>query len=148
MYEREIKMDNDLISRTEVLKYLEEIKCDNSIPKNYGTILDIMRFMRSLPTVDNDCEVDSKWISVSERFPNKKEQIKNEGDFLCFTSYGHIQVFSYSDNLYLLDKYDFNYMKADKNKKGFYDYDSEFGYSRKEILAWQPLPPRYEPKED
>lgn len=33
-----------------VLKFIEDIKCDNNIPKNYGTILDIMRFIRNQPT--------------------------------------------------------------------------------------------------
>ena len=39
------------ISRTEVLKLIEDIKCDDSIPKNYGTLLDIMREIRNMPTL-------------------------------------------------------------------------------------------------
>lgn len=47
-------MDNDLISRDKVLKFIEDIKCDSSIPKNYGTLLDIMRYIRKLPTIDGN----------------------------------------------------------------------------------------------
>jgi len=39
------------ISRTEVLRLIEDIKCDDSIPKNYGTLLDIMREIRNMPTL-------------------------------------------------------------------------------------------------
>lgn len=43
-------MSDDLISRQAVLKYLYEIKDDSCIPKNYGTILDIIRNVRNIPT--------------------------------------------------------------------------------------------------
>lgn len=52
----------DLIRKEDVLKLIEDIKCDNSIPKNYGTLLDIMRAIRKIPS-------HNKWISVSEQFP-------------------------------------------------------------------------------
>jgi hypothetical protein len=42
-------MQNDLISRTEVLKLIEDIKCDDNVPKNYGTLLDLIRMIRNLP---------------------------------------------------------------------------------------------------
>lgn len=42
-------MDNDLIRRSDVLKLIEDIKCNSDIPKNYGTLLDIMRLIRRLP---------------------------------------------------------------------------------------------------
>lgn len=42
-------MSDDLISREEVLKLLYEIKDNNSIPKNYGTILDIINGIRKMP---------------------------------------------------------------------------------------------------
>ena len=43
-------MSDDLISRQAVLKLLYEIKGDSCIPKNYGTILDIIRNARNIPT--------------------------------------------------------------------------------------------------
>lgn len=43
-------MQGDLISRQDVLKLIEDIKCNDDIPKNYGTLLDIMRQVRNLQT--------------------------------------------------------------------------------------------------
>lgn len=45
-------IEDDLICRRDVLKIIEDIKCDGSIPKNYGTLLDIMRKIRTLPAVE------------------------------------------------------------------------------------------------
>lgn len=57
----EYKSNDDLISRTEVLELIEDIKCDDSVPKNYGTLLDIMRQIRKMPTV----QVNDGWIPCS-----------------------------------------------------------------------------------
>ena len=43
-------MEDDLISREAVLELLYEIKDDDTIPKNYGTILGIIRKVRTIPT--------------------------------------------------------------------------------------------------
>lgn len=43
---------NKYINKTEILKFIEDIKCDDNIPKNYGTLLDIMRYIRSMPCID------------------------------------------------------------------------------------------------
>ena len=56
------------ISKAEVLTLIEEIKCNDDIPKNYGTLLDIMRMIRNMPTVDN---TDNGWIPCSERLPEE-----------------------------------------------------------------------------
>lgn len=40
----------DLIERDDVLEILYEIKDDDDTPKNYGTILDAIRKVRSIPT--------------------------------------------------------------------------------------------------
>ena len=40
----------DVIRRDDVLGLLYEIKDDDSIPKNYGTILDLIRKVREMPT--------------------------------------------------------------------------------------------------
>jgi hypothetical protein len=47
-------------------------------------------------------------------------------------------IYRYSNNLHKLDRYDF----PDKNmKKGFYDYDGEYGYSsRDKVLFWAECP--------
>lgn len=53
-------MEDDLISREDVLELLYEIKDDDTIPKNYGTILDIIRKVRKIPTAfDVDKAIDN-----------------------------------------------------------------------------------------
>lgn len=42
-------MEDDLISRESVLKLIEDIKINPDIPKNYGTLMDIMRGVREIP---------------------------------------------------------------------------------------------------
>lgn len=74
------------------------------------------------------------WIPVTERLP------KEDGEYLVtYSVYGTrlMRVLSYSNNLYKIDKYDF----SRSDKKGFYNFDSEYGYSkRNDVIAWQPLP--------
>lgn len=41
---------DDLISRKAALQILYDIKDDDNTPKNYGTLLDIIRKIRELPT--------------------------------------------------------------------------------------------------
>lgn len=41
----------DVIRRDDVLELLYEIKDDDSAPKNYGTILDLIRRVREIPVV-------------------------------------------------------------------------------------------------
>lgn len=43
------RMNNDLISRSAVLQILYDVKDDDDTPKNYGTLLDIIRQIRELP---------------------------------------------------------------------------------------------------
>lgn len=60
-------MSNDLISREAALKILYDIKENPDTPKNYGTILDIIREVRNLPTeydVDAVCEELDKTLCV------------------------------------------------------------------------------------
>lgn len=40
-----------LISREDVLVFIEDIKCNKDIPKNYGTLLDIMRYIIQMPAI-------------------------------------------------------------------------------------------------
>ena len=81
-------------------------------------------------------ENPNKWISVSERLPEKR------GDYLVtqkatFTDYVYISVIGYVLNLYDVDEYDF----ADKKRSGWYEYDSEWGYRElDDVIAWMPLP--------
>ena len=55
-----------------------------------------------------------------------------------------MRVLPYSNNLYKIDKYDF----SRSDKKGFYNFDSDYGYCRRnDVIAWQPLPKPYEKEE-
>lgn len=46
--------NEELIRKSDVLNLIEKIKEDDSIPKNYGTLLDIMRHIRVMPSVKGD----------------------------------------------------------------------------------------------
>lgn len=60
----------ELVERDEVLLIIEEIKLNKDIPKNYGTLLDIMRKIRQLPTKDAESIIrckDCKFARKCER---------------------------------------------------------------------------------
>ena len=50
-----------LVEVEKVLIIIENIKENKDLPKNYGTLLDIMRRIRELPVVDSD-PLQAKWI--------------------------------------------------------------------------------------
>lgn len=52
-----------LIDLDAVLLIIEEIKVNKNIPKNYGTLLDIMRKIRQLPTIDVEPVVHGHWVT-------------------------------------------------------------------------------------
>lgn len=79
-------------------------------------------------------EYNGGWIPCSERLPDND---KNE--YIVQKTNGFIDVLEFTKDAYKLDRYDFSEYK-DKNKQLFYDYDSEYGYSECECVAWQPLP--------
>ena len=108
------------ISKTEVLTLIEEIKCNDDIPKNYGTLLDIMRMIRNMPTVDN---TDNGWIPCSEQLPDYGERVLLQ---------------DFGGNITL--------EKCEKKKriKGF--TDGNWWASANNYIAWQPLPQPYQPK--
>lgn len=51
-------MSDEYIKKEDVLKFIEDIKCNKDVPKNYGTLLDIMRYIRKMPTYDVDKVVE------------------------------------------------------------------------------------------
>lgn len=77
-------------------------------------------------------------IPVTERLPEE------EGEYLCQKESGSFDICRFTKNAYKTDKYDFKQYKR-KNKKLFYEYDSEWGFFyRVDIVAWMPLPEPYE----
>lgn len=57
---------SEYVRKDDVLFLIEEIKCNNDIPKNYGTLLDIMRKIREMPALDLE--------SVIEQLEKEKEE--------------------------------------------------------------------------
>ena len=82
--------------------------------------------------------IESKWISVNERMPEKN------GEYLVtckFLDYNHVYIKSYAHNLHKIDEFDF----CDKFRSGWYDYDSEYGfYECSNVIAWMSLPEPYQ----
>ena len=62
----------------------------------------------------------TKWISVKDRLPKKR------GEYLCV-----VDGLNKRPNIYILYY---------ANERGFYDYDSEYGYYEVEVSYWMPLP--------
>ena len=65
-------MENDLVTRGSVLKLIEDIKQNPEIPKNYGTLLDIMRVIGTMPAAyDVDKVIETFEIYKSQQFQNE-----------------------------------------------------------------------------
>lgn len=62
------RMNNDLISRTAVLQILYDVKDDDDTPKNYGTLLDIIRQIRELPVAFDKEKVIEEMKKTGKRF--------------------------------------------------------------------------------
>ena len=78
------------------------------------------------------------WIPCSERLPEKN------GDYLCCSSGMAIITCGFANELYKVDEWDFCDYKGKSKKRGFYDYDSEYGYYEVDnVVAWMPLPEPY-----
>lgn len=63
-------MSDEYIKKEDVLKFIEDIKCNKDVPKNYGTLLDIMRYIRKMPTYDVDKVVER--LKELEEWNNEK----------------------------------------------------------------------------
>lgn len=81
----------------------------------------------------------SGWIPVKERLPEK------DGKYLVTHVVSFqtrmIDVYSYANDLYKIDKYDF---WDRKGKSGWYDIDREYGgILLDDVVAWMELPEPY-----
>lgn len=84
-------MSDDLISRSSVLKIIEEIKCSNNVPKNYGTLLDILQAVRNLPTA---YDVDK----VVRQFEKENAEMREAIRKLLCSEYGSSCEFCIQDS--------------------------------------------------
>lgn len=115
----------DCISRTEVLKLIYDYKENHSenrkeYPINYGTLLDMIRWVRNLPSVTPQ---EPRWIPVSERYPNIKDEYKH---FLVTDDKGNVSVQEF-------------YISLDEEPQPYFS-------GMINVVAWMPLP-KYETQE-
>lgn len=79
------RMNNDLISRTAVLQILYDVKDDDDTPKNYGTLLDIIRQIRELPVAfDKEQVIEQIEKYMQETSERIDEKIRAELD-ICYS---------------------------------------------------------------
>lgn len=84
-------IENELIKKSDVLKLIEDIKCNDRIPKNYGTLLDIMKEIRLMSDVQKhghwtlltNCSNSGCYCSVC----NKKVYKENYGNAKMISKY-------------------------------------------------------------
>lgn len=69
-------MEGDIINRNDVLELLYEIKDDDTVPKNYGTILNLIRKVRKIPTAFDVKKIIDEIRSVPHGFYNM--EVENE----------------------------------------------------------------------
>ena len=67
-------MSDNLISRKAALQILYDIKDDDNTPKNYGTLLDIIRKIRELPTVFDKEKVIEELVELRQREYNDSDE--------------------------------------------------------------------------
>lgn len=85
----------------------------------------------------------SKWHDLRK---NPKDLPKENGRYLCESNSAlcpeasFMEVCNFSNDLYAVDEFDFCKYKRTK-KKGFFSYDSEYGYCENtSVIAWMLLP--------
>lgn len=98
-----------------------------------------IHIIKNQPTVNQ--QPQTGWIPCSRELP------KEDGSYLCTYGKYHMGVYRFTNDLYSVDDYDFAEYKYRK-RKGFYVYDSEWGYSKVDyVKAWMPLPQPYKESE-
>lgn len=80
------------------------------------------------------------WTACSETLPKK------DGRYLVTYVKGYVDVLDFALDLNAFDKWDFPENMGYKNKPGFIEDDSEYGYYdiTKEVVAWTEAPEGWE----
>lgn len=83
-------MGNELIKKEDVLNLLYGFKDDDEAPKNYGTLLDIIRFVRVMPGLQQNIYMN--WNLVIQR----RNQVSRETGMPqmehLYGTYGSVQT--------------------------------------------------------
>lgn len=73
-------MSDEYIKKKDILKFIEDIKCNKDVTKNYGTLLDIMRYIRKMPTYDVDSII--KHLEENAKyFQSEADELAQKGDW-------------------------------------------------------------------
>ena len=131
----------DCISRESVLKLIYDYKENHSndrehYPINYGTLLDMIRWVCKLPSVTPQ---ELRWIPISERLPEEY------GEYLITwtTSQSKRQFIGISEGE-VTSEYDHEHNRF-KFEWLLEDYVKN--YPNVKVTAWMPLPKPFEPHE-
>ena len=95
-------------------------------------LLELLKEEQDVPDINV-----GKWIPCSKRLPEE------ENKYLCTcSSDDKMFVLSFHKNLYAYDRYVFEQYKGTVHP-GFIIYDSIYGDTEVDVLAWMPLPEPY-----
>ncbi|MCD7996467.1 MAG: DUF551 domain-containing protein [Clostridiales bacterium] len=119
-------MDNDLIRKVDIIAHIEEIKCNPDISKNYGTLLDIIRYIEEMKS-------ERTWIPCSkvmpeDMLPYNKKATHPAINVLATLSSGKVTKLQRIGDM---DYYHDNEMSW------------HWGRCPSGVVAWQPLPEKY-----
>ena len=82
-----------------------------------------------------------KWMPCSERLPEKAGTYLVTIEGVLGVKMSYTEIADYAPDLYRIDPYGFRTLKG---CAGFYQYDSEYGFVRRDdVIAWMELPEAY-----
>lgn len=125
--------ETGFISRTECLKLIEDITCNPLIPKNYGTLLDILSAIRKMPATDT-----SRWFPCSESLP--EEKLCEDGKYDPSE-----KVLIQLDNEEMFTSRYWGHRHS-KDSDDFEKWIDLPDYYQDRVVAWQPLPESFKEK--
>lgn len=128
--------ENDLISRGAVLKLIEDIKENPDTPKNYGTLLDIMREVRSIPAAYGTEKI-IEYLKKYEKQPSPKRisdmNIRIDNYYISTNSDGLMSICLDGQNI-IHDRY--NPKSHTRQEAVSYAVGAIENYNERHDLAW------------
>lgn len=129
------------MTREKAIEYLNTLYMALAVfPNQQISLGNVGEMKESVSMAIKAVEQEPKWILVSEKLPE-------DGTYLVtlerIVGEPRIDIRSFAQDLSKVDEFDFP-----KQKWGWYDYDSEYGYwEDTRVIAWMPLPEPYKPQE-